>query len=133
LQDEDIELREAWAGFLGKLGPWDAFATITFREARMPWHALSTVNQARKLLTRVGACNGFLGTELHKSRALHLHGVLRWDPHMETVISLPSRAWRACYDSFGRTKIDGSLTSAEAVNMYVSKYVTKEMGEWILW
>ena len=120
------ELRDAWSGWLQKFR-WDYFLTITFRTPRQANHALSSINQAGKIIRRHTRGRFFLGTELHISRALHMHGLLQ-SPG-EPTKSVADALWRDFYKTFGRSQVH-KVQSNESVARYVTKYVTKELTEW---
>lgn len=72
---QEDALKEAWACFLGGFN-WDYFFTVTFRSPRQSWHSEGTVNQLAKYLARRHVGGVFVGTELHRSRAIHAHGLI---------------------------------------------------------
>jgi len=123
------EVRNEFGAWLG-LFPWTYFLTITFREPRQPHTALSTVRQCGKVVRRHSKGRLFLGTELHISRTLHVHGLL--DAPFGATDFLEYAIWHSLYTSFGRSQVR-QVQSREAVSLYVSKYVTKALGEWDLW
>ena len=123
-------VKQAFAEWLN-LWRWDYFATITFRDPRQPHHALSTVREVSKSIDRIHFPRWFLGTELHKSRTLHVHGLLQSD-NMATGLQRTIAAgllWEKCFKRFGRATVR-PVQSREAVTSYVVKYVVKELTEW---
>ena len=123
------EVRNAFGAWLG-LFPWTYFITITFREPRQPHHAISTLRQCGYVVRRHSKGRLFLGTELHLSRTLHVHGLL--DAPFGATDFLEYALWNSLWTSFGRSEVR-PVQSREAVSNYVSKYVTKEMTEWDMW
>ena len=123
------EVRDAFGDWLGTF-PWTYFLTVTFREPRQPNHALSTVRQVGKVVRRHSRGGLFLGTELHVSRTLHVHGLL--DAPRGANLFLRYALWRSLFDAFGRSEVR-EVQSREAVSNYVSKYVTKGLTEWDMW
>ena len=120
------EVRDAFGAWLG-LFPWTYFLTITFRSPRQPHHALSTIRECGRVVRRHSKGRLFLGTELHISRTLHVHGLLN-APYGANDF-LEYALWQSLYTSFGRSEVR-TVRSREAVSVYVSKYVTKELTEW---
>lgn len=122
------EVRDAFGAWLS-LFPWTYFLTITFRDPRQPHHAISTLQQCESVVRRHSKGRLFLGSELHISRTLHVHGLLD-TPHRPTDI-LEYALWQSLFTSFGRSEVR-QVQSREAVSIYVSKYVTKDDGEWVM-
>lgn len=130
-----ITLRTTLSSWLQTLTWWTHFLTITFREARYPWHAESTLNQISKsILAVTSARHIFLGTELHASRALHVHGLVAapkgWragDP----ARLWGSDLWRRLFHDYGRSKVS-PLQGGSAVFDYCTKYVTKALTSYYL-
>jgi len=125
---ETQEVRNAFGQWLGTF-PWAYFLTITFRNPRYPHHAMSTLGQISKTIKRATDGNHFLGTEIHISRTLHVHGLLA-APHGPSE-SVQRNLWSAFYKEYGRCQVH-RVRSREAVSHYVSKYVTKELTEWLM-
>ena len=125
----ESEVRDAFGDWLATF-PWEYFITVTFREPRQPHHALSTVREVGKLIRRHASGSLFLGTELHHSRTLHVHGLLETAGRPNEFLA--SVLWRQLFDRFGRSQVRPVL-SREAVSNYVSKYVTKRLTEWDMW
>ena len=123
------EVRDAFGNWLSTFD-WDYFITVTFREARHPHHALSTVRQVGKVIRRHSDGRLFLGTELHINRTLHVHGLL--SPVKRPNDFLQYALWNSLFTAFGRTEVR-RVQSREAVSNYVSKYVTKGLTEWDMW
>ena len=119
-------LRNAYSDWLQSFR-WDYFLTVTFADARQPHHALTTVRSVGKVLRRHEVNRWFLGTELHLSRNLHVHGLLQ-------APEWANPAWRddlnrTLYKRYGRTSMP-RVRSREAVSTYVTKYVTKALTEY---
>jgi len=130
--EDKMEVRHSWSNFLGTLHDWNGFLTVTFRIPRYPWQAISTLTAVKSTIVRSGiASAGFLATELHQSRAIHVHGLLAWSSQ-QTLSNPSSMLWRDLYMKFGRTKIETPAKN-ELVAMYVTKYVTKDTGEFMIW
>jgi len=125
----ESEVRDAFGEWLQTFN-WEYFITITFREPRLPHHALSTVREAGKLIRRHASGLLFLGTELHDSRTLHMHGLLETGGRPNEFLA--SVLWRQLFERFGRSQVR-PVQSREAVSNYVSKYVTKRLTEWDMW
>jgi len=123
---QNQEVRDAFGLWLATF-PWAYFLTVTFREPRHPYHAISTLRQIGKTIKRATDGDYFLGTEVHVSRTLHVHGLLS-APHGPSE-SVPRELWRTLFKEYGRSQVH-RVRSREAVSTYVSKYVTKEMTEW---
>jgi len=124
-----VEVRDAFSDWLETFN-FTLFITVTFRTPRHPHHALSTVRQVGKVVRRHSAGRLFLGTELHHSRMLHVHGLLR--PLGRANQFMEYALWRSLFDAFGRSEVR-KVRSSEAVSDYVSKYVTKGLTEWDMW
>ena len=135
--DAKLEWQAAMAGFLKDyfpLGPGlnrPHFLTVTFRTPREAHHAGSTLLQVSKVLRRVGGYSrGFLGTELHASRALHLHGLVgdrrSWVTANPTVVNGALRA------AFGISEVR-AVRQISAVTNYCTKYVTKDLTDYYIW
>jgi len=128
--DHGHRLREEWATWLTQTCKnWDCFITITFRSPRMPHNAISTLNGIEKLLRSVGAVRGFIGTELHVSRMLHIHGITA---HRTSDSLQRTLLWRTLYKRYGRSQVS-PIRSAEDVAKYVTKYCTKDLTEYSIW
>jgi len=126
----DREVREEWARWLSTY-PWTHFITVTFREPRTLHSAESTINQLHKRIRRLCPRGRlFLGTELHLSRALHVHGLLDAF-YWADGAALAHILWKDLYTDFGRTTVS-PVQSSEAVSNYVSKYVTKEFTSYVM-
>lgn len=123
------EVRDAFGAWIG-LFPWTYFLTVTFREPRQPHHALSTLRGVGKVVRRHSKGRLFLGTELHINRTLHVHGLL--DAPYGPNDFLEYALWSSLFSAFGRSEVR-QVQSREAVSIYVSKYVTKELTEWDMW
>lgn len=124
------ELRHEWAEWLTRTcANWDNFLTITFRSPRMPHNAISTLNGIEKVLRAAGAVRGFIGTEMHSSRMLHVHGITAH----RTSDSLQRRLlWRILFERYGRSQVV-EVHSPGDVAKYVTKYCTKELTEYSIW
>lgn len=121
------ELRKGMVSWLISYS-WDYFLTVTFRDPRPPHLALNVLNQIRRTLRPAKPPLLFLGTEQHASSLLHVHGLM-----MAGTPALSAQGvWKLLYERFGRSKVDGVLDQ-QKVSMYVTKYVTKELGEWGIW
>ena len=123
------EVRNAFGDWLSHFG-WTYFLTITFRYPRQPHNALSTVRQVGKVVRRHSNGRLFLGTELHISRTLHVHGLLQ--ANRQSNAFLEYALWSSLFSAFGRSEVR-QVQSREAVSNYVSKYVTKGLTEWDMW
>jgi len=124
------ELRDEWSSWLTQTcANWDNFLTITFRSARMPHHALSTLNGIEKVLRNAGAVRGFLGTELHSSRMLHVHGITA---HREAGDDQRYYLWQTLFRRYGRSQVV-AIRSTGDVAEYVTKYCTKALTEYTIW
>jgi len=123
------EVRDAFGNWLGTF-PWTYFLTVTFSEPRRPHHAISTVGQVGKTIQRHSRGRLFLGSELHVSRTLHVHGLLQAPRGANEFLRYA--LWHSLFHAFGRSEVR-EVQSREAVSNYVSKYVSKEMGEWNMW
>ena len=128
----DEPTKAAWAAFLGRY-EWEYFLTITFRLPREPHHAQSTLSQIGNIIERHSNGRYFLGSELHHSRTLHVHGL--FTPRKRTTApssGVTARAlWGVFLEEFGRSQVRRVLTN-EAVTRYCSKYCTKDLTEWKL-
>lgn len=124
------ELRHEWAEWLTRTcSAWDNFITITFRNPRMPHNAISTLNGIEKVLRSAGAVRGFIGTEMHQSRMLHIHGITAH----HTADSLQrTLLWRTLFHRYGRSQVT-AIASREDVAKYVTKYCTKDLTEYSIW
>lgn len=123
------EVRDVFGSWLSTFR-WDYFITVTFRFPRQPHVALSTVREVGKVIRRSNTGRLFLGTELHVNRTLHLHGLL--EARGGATSFSRWQLWADLYDRFGRSQVR-AVQSREAVSIYVSKYVTKELTEWDMW
>lgn len=132
--EQQKALKCAWAAWLTGQS-WDAFITVTFREPRFSHHALSTLNGLKKKIDYVEkTAGGFLATEEHLSRALHVHGVIRWadgDFYLEKR-ELRFSLFRALLKAYGRSSVEEPRGQLH-VSSYVSKYVVKYLGEYVVW
>jgi len=128
-REDRHELRTALATWLETFN-WDLFITITFADPRPPHNALTTIRGIRNVIRRYSGGLLFLGTELHINRTLHVHGLLEcrlWsDKHV-----LSGLLWREFFNRYGRSDVS-EVQSGAAVADYVSKYVTKDLTEWML-
>ena len=131
---EREQLKAAWGAWLTDQ-QWDAFITVTFRVPRMAAHAISTLNGVQKVIERSAPWEaGFLGTEEHLSRQLHVHGLLRAEterPPLSLRI-MRTLTWRALLSGFGRSQVQ-TPDSIGGVSAYVTKYVVKSLGEYAVW
>lgn len=127
------ELRDAWGAWLTEQS-WDAFITVTFRQPRAGHHAISTLNSIQKTVESTDhMTKGFLGTEEHLSRALHVHGLIKWQPLDFVTLDLLRRIlWRLLFKKYGRSEVV-EPRSMGGVGSYVSKYVVKELTEYTVW
>ena len=126
------ELKDAWSEFLDRY-VWDAFVTVTYRDARHAHHAQSSLREIGKVIRRHTQRHYFLGGELHVSRALHVHGLLQLparDPAAKRAQA--TDLWRELFDRFGRSQVS-AVQANEAVSIYVSKYCVKDLQEWVMW
>ena len=123
------EVRDAFGEWLGTFA-WDYFITVTFSSPRHPHHALSTLQGVGKVIRRHSAGGLFLGSELHINRTLHVHGLLQTVGRANAFVEYA--LWSSLFNAFGRSEVRPVL-SREAVSNYVSKYVTKELTEWVMW
>jgi len=124
------ELKDGWAAFLSRYR-WDYFLTVTFKSPRLPNHAQSTLLQIGRVIESRTAGRYFLGSELHVSRMLHVHGLLQ-APHItdtSATRAVANRLWRSFREQFGRSQVR-PVRSVEAVRDYCTKYCTKELTEW---
>ncbi len=80
------------------------------------------------MLRAHGAANVFLGTELHRSGYLHVHGLLA-DPLIELGWGPLTRELRRRY---GRNKLE-RIRDKTKVATYCSKYVAKELTDYNIW
>ncbi len=130
---EKQQIKAAWGAWL-TAQQWDAFITVTFRSPRKAAHALSTLNGIQKVIERTEIPDGlFLGTEPHLSTAIHAHGLIRWQGH--SFIShalLRTITWRNLFKAFGRSQVVEPRIIG-GVAGYVSKYVLKYEGEYLVW
>ena len=95
----------------------------------MPHNAISTLNGIEKVLRAAGAVRGFIGTELHSSRMLHVHGITAH----RTADDIQRRLlWRTLFRRYGRSQVVG-IESREDVARYVTKYCTKALTEYSIW
>lgn len=121
--------RDAWVQFLSQY-PMDGFITVTFaRQARYPLYALETVRKAL-----VGNCqSAYLGAEPHYLGGWHVHGVVATG--MSASTDLRDAALRNLYRRFGKIGSQRSVQHIENVGNvvgYVTKYITKSTGEYLL-
>jgi len=124
------ELRHVWAEWLNvTCKSWDNFITITFRTPRMPHNAISTLGGIEKVLRAAGAVRGFIGTELHSSRMLHVHGITA---HSTADSDQRLYLWQTLFRRYGRSQVV-AIKSSEQVAAYVTKYCTKALTEYIIW
>lgn len=122
--------REAWGTFLDTF-TWDLWITVTFRTPRQPHHALSTLNQARKVVRKTTTGGRlFLGVEPHKSRLIHLHGLVVVPDWPSKRAASKAIFWNL-FETFGRAQVP-PVQGNKGASFYVSKYVTKEIGEFII-
>lgn len=124
----DSPLQDAWVELLSRR-KWDAFLTITFRTPRHPWHAISTLNGIQKSLEKFGCRAGFLGTEQHVSRLLHVHGVVGQYINNSKAHTL---MFHMLKNKYGRSKVS-PMTEVGGVLGYVTKYCTKGLTEYTIW
>ena len=125
----DTEVRDAFGVWLQRW-PWSHFYTVTFRWARQPHTAESTITEVTNVLRGpLGLRNFFLGTELHLNRTVHVHGLLdiRGRHSAFVVADIFDESLRR----WGRSEVS-PVQSREAVATYVSKYVTKRLTAWWL-
>lgn len=109
---------------------WTLFITITFADPRPPHNAITTLGGISRVIRRYSRGLLFLGTELHISRFMHVHGLLVARGWTDINV-LRDVLWREFFERYGRSDVS-EVQSREAVADYVSKYVTKDLGEWTL-
>ena len=125
----ESEVRDAFAEWL-RSWEWSHFYTVTYRWPRKPHLADGLINQTTKVLRDTcGVRRFFLGTELHVSRTLHLHGLLAIPSGYSRHVA--AHVWSESFQRWGRSSVL-PVQSHEAVTDYVSKYVTKELTAWWL-
>jgi len=123
------EVRDAFGTWLQEW-EWTHFYTVTYRWPRQPHLAENCIQQVTKVLRDTcGVRRFFLGTELHLSRTLHLHGLL-YLPGKHAAF-LGAHIFRESLRRWGRSEVL-PVRNGEAVTNYVSKYVTKELTAWWL-
>jgi len=131
LRSEEAQtLKANWQSFLGAMA-WTHFITITFAEPRYMPNADSTLLGIFKAIRRFsGRGRIFVGTELHASTALHVHGLVnatQWpNGHAFAVV-----LWRQLFELYGRTTVS-EVQDGQAVADYVCKYVTKEFTAYMI-
>ena len=129
--DNLVEYKATFTDWLAGLASWDHFITITFKEPRLPHHAIATLNSIERFLHRDHLLlRLFLGTELHILRTLHVHGLV-------SVVTASNRVSRATMEAdltkrFGWSKVRPIWEIGGAAG-YVTKYVTKELTEYNIW
>ena len=122
--------REAWGTWLDGF-EWDLWLTVTFRTPRQPHHAMSTLTQCRKVVRRVSQGGHlFLGVEPHKSALIHLHGLVQV-PDWTSKRKASNLLWLRLFETFGRSQVP-AVRGNKGASFYVSKYVTKEFGEFVI-
>ncbi len=127
----ETSLKEGWSEFLDRY-VWDAFVTVTYRDARLPHHADSSLNEIAKVLRRHTHRHFFLGGELHVNRSLHVHGLLQLSAADPAAKRVQGRdLWRELFERFGRSQVS-PVQANEAVSIYVSKYCVKDLNSWLM-
>jgi len=130
---EVLAVRDAYADWLASL-PWDYFLTITFRDP-VPMRRQESVTHAvgQSIKSRYETVDRLaLFAEPHKSKNLHLHGLV----HLGASEEIIGRA-RRDMQSYLRDKFGFSEAAFprghQAVSKYVAKYCVKANGYYELW
>jgi len=124
-----VLLRDAWAGFIARWGPWEWFATFTFEEYVHPERADKLfrllVSQGNRTLygprwhRRDQGITWVRGLEYQRRQVIHYHAILKG------VRGLRRMDWVDWwYERAGIARIY-PVRVQEAVLRYVSKYVVK--------
>ena len=125
------EVQDGWSTYLNRWN-WKYFLTVTFKEPKQPHMADTTLQNIARVFKSRSDGRLFLGTEIHISRTLHVHGLFSPKTTSNDVSArVAHEIWRDLYDKFGRSQVR-KVRSSEAVSDYVSKYVTKELTEWYM-
>lgn len=125
----------------GLIKPWQYFVTLTFDPKEVDSFDYETVSKAlSKWINNMKHQNPDMAyvmtPELHKSGRIHFHGVFRDVPNWKLVQATNSNSQRITKDGlpiynltnykFGFTTVS-EIQNQEAVSVYVSKYVTKDL------
>jgi len=128
MSEELLAVRDAFADWLATL-PWDFFLTVTFRDM-VPMRRQESVTHAvgQTIKSRYETVDNLaLFAEPHKSRNLHLHGLVHLGAS-EAIVQRARKDMQAYLrDKFGRSEA-AFPRGPRAVTNYVSKYCVKSDG-----
>jgi len=125
----------------GLIKPWEYFVTLTFDPKEVDSLDYEVVSKAlSKFIDNMKHQNSNMSyvmtPELHKSGRVHFHGVFRDVPNWKLVPATNSKMQRIKKDGlpiynlanykYGFTTVS-EIQNQEAVSVYVSKYVTKDL------
>lgn len=131
------KLKKSWGVFLGGLADWDWYATLTFRDRPKEdqdrgWTKIGTHYAARAFRTFIKAVQKKSKEKVHWVNGLEYQ---RWRgvPHYHALVKGVQGVRRLDFVDwwFNRYGIARILpyNAAEGASYYISKYVTKELGE----
>jgi len=129
--------KRAWGDFLSDLGPWDWWATLTFRDRtdeqiRNGWTKVGSGYSASAWKAFIKALNKSL---FHKVAFVNAREYQKWRgvPHYHALIRGVGDARRLdwmdwWWERYGMARIK-PYDAEKGAGWYISKYVAKELGE----
>lgn len=146
--EADDRVLMAWGEWVGAMGEWDLFGTLTYRQGEVGGNETKYQNAMPAPEAVVRHVKGWLreggrrigrpveaavvGIEAHKSGWPHCHALVRLPGGLQYPdVQLLGQTW---YERRGYAKLEAPKTQHD-VCLYVSKYVTKDLarGDVLLW
>lgn len=143
--DESLSRTRARVFDLAICNPWDYFITLTLSPDEHDRYDLRAFyKQLTKWINNLNYRNGtsikyLLIPEPHDDGAWHMHGFIHGIPdealedfipgkHPQDLIDNGFKNWTAYSEKFGFCSL-GHLRNAEACSKYITKYITKALGQ----
>jgi len=119
-----MELRDYIQGFHG----WNLFITQTFAHPMPASRSDVALDRVRTFLDdSLQRPHGFLGTELHRSGFVHIHGLIGAAGTVRRTV-----LWQKLFRRFGFARVE-LVRSRTDVAAYCTTYITKSLAEYLIW